>query len=162
MRLPIRAERMDPFHAATLPFRQRHVKGFVADRATDLMTSTGYIASMATDRIRQKSAGRDREPLFLEEHIAAKQWGSEAANTILAKKTGRNRVTIWKWRNNARNLKEHHLAELADALGLDDPSDLRRPPGRPSLDRMLDKAPDNVRADIYQYALDKLVGTTRR
>jgi transcriptional regulator with XRE-family HTH domain len=115
---------------------------------------------MATDRIRQKAAGRTRDPLFLDQHIAKKEWG-EHANAELAKKTGRDRATIWKWRNAPHKLKEAHLAELAAALDLDDPSDLRRPPDRPSLDRMLDEAPPEVQADVYRYALGKLVNSKK-
>lgn len=120
------------------------------------------IAVMATG-IRGKAAGRQRDPNFLEEHLALKGWG-DSANAELAKRTGRDRVTIWKWRklaNGPRGLSGARLAELAAALDPDDPPDLTRPPGRPSLDAMLDDAPDSIRADIYQYALGKLVAVKK-
>lgn len=111
---------------------------------------------MATG-IRKKAAGRRREPLFLEEHIAKKGWG-DSANAELAKRTGRDRVTIWKWRKHPQNLKEAHLAELAAALDPDDPPDLRQHPDRPSLDRMVAKVPEDLRETIYDVVIRMVAG----
>ena len=99
-------------------------------------------------RIRGKAAGRRREPLFLEEHIAKKEWG-ESANVEHAKRTGRDRITMWKWRRHPHNLKEAQLAELADALDLEGPDDLRHHPDRPSLDKMVSRVPDDLQDAIY-------------
>ena len=61
-----------------------------------------------------------------------------------------SRTTVWRWAKEQWRLDPGKLEALAEAIGLDSPVDLYRPPGRQSIDGVLGNAPE----EVYQATLD--------
>lgn len=69
---------------------------------------------------------------------------------ILGGNLGVSRTTVWRWANEQWRLDPGKIEALADAIGLDSPVDLYRPPGRESIDGVL----GNATEEVYQATLD--------
>lgn len=63
----------------------------------------------------------------------------------VATRIGVDRATVHRWRKEQNRLNPIKIATLAEALDIS-PQDFWRPPARPSLDAIVDKASDEVRA----------------
>lgn len=103
---------------------------------------------MATPRI-----GRQRQA-----HIYLKEWmeARGLSDEKVASRLGIDRTTVWKWRTQPRRLTRDKIASLAVILDIE-PMELYRPPSRPSLDALVQDAPE----DIQKMAVDivrRLVG----
>jgi transcriptional regulator with XRE-family HTH domain len=95
--------------------------------------------------------------LYIREHREAKGLSLEELGGRITlhdkhgEKQGVERNTVWRWENDPKRLDPFKIAAIAYALGLDDWTELARPPGVRSLDAMLADQPDDVRdtaADI--------------
>lgn len=103
---------------------------------------------MATARI-----GRlDRLQLYITEHLRSKDLSDERA----AGRIGVDRATVFKWRKNPYKLSQEQLEILAKACDLKDFRDFYRPPGRPSVDAVIDAAPAEVQ-DMITDVVQRLV-----
>lgn len=71
----------------------------------------------------------------------------------LAKLVGVERVTVTRWRNRKQHPERHMIPRIAAAFDIE-PEELWRPPkpGRPSVDRMLKGAPDDVVQEVADHA----------
>jgi transcriptional regulator with XRE-family HTH domain len=102
------------------------------------------LAGMAT-RIRKGA----RPHLYIVEWRESRGLGQDA----LANRMGVDRTTIWRWETGKRQVKPEIQAQIADALGLERPEDLWRPPaGRPSIDALLSNVPDDDFAMVEDMA----------
>jgi transcriptional regulator with XRE-family HTH domain len=81
-----------------------------------------------------------RAHLYIEEWIKFRGLSDETVGNRL----GRARETIWRWRTEQHRLNPEKLAELASALDIE-PQDFYRPPSRPSIDALVEDAPDDLR-----------------
>lgn len=88
--------------------------------------------------IRTKSGGR-RRYLYITERMESMGLG----DADVAGRVGVARETIYRWRTEQHRLNPEKIASLADALNCH-PTDLWKRPGRPSLDAMIEDAPDDV------------------
>lgn len=113
---------------------------FVADTATDLLPTRGYISGMATPRIGRKSHAH----IYLAEWLEYRGLSDEKA----AGRLGIDRTTVWKWKTQPRRLTRDKIASLAAILDIE-PEELYRPPGRPSLDAMIKDAPPEVQSMVF-------------
>jgi hypothetical protein len=120
----------------SLPVQQLRVKGDnVAKLVRDLFQVWDYVSRMVT-RI---GSGR-RAHLYVREWIEFRGLSDETVGNRL----GRARETIWRWRTEQHRLNPEKLAELASALDIE-PQDFFRPPSRPSIDALVESAPDDLR-----------------
>jgi transcriptional regulator with XRE-family HTH domain len=104
------------------------------------------IAGMATE-----TKGTGRKPptappaklvkAYLNEHMTALNVG----NAELARKLGRDRASVTRWRKSDRRISLPQLGLIARALGIE-PEELLRPPtpDRPSIDKILRDKPDST------------------
>jgi transcriptional regulator with XRE-family HTH domain len=83
--------------------------------------------------------------LFLKEHREAK--GVSAS--VMAGRLGIGRESVYRVERELWRVNSAKQAQWAEALGLE-PEELWRPPGRPSLDAMIQSAPD----DVQRLAID--------
>lgn len=81
-----------------------------------------------------------RPHLYIQEHQDAKGLGDEK----LGNRLGVSRQTIFRWKKEQWRLDPDKMAALAEALDLDGPPDLYRPPERPSIDAIMDDAPQSL------------------
>lgn len=97
----------------------------------------GYVTVMVTHI--HKNA---RPRLFLKEHRKAKEMSPE----IMAGRLGIERESVHRWEREWWRVSPPKQQQYADALGID-PAELwrpPRPPERPSIDQMLQDAPDEL------------------
>lgn len=87
-----------------------------------------------------------RAHLYIEEHMEAKGLSFED----IGGRMGVSRTTVWRWAKEQWRLDPGKMEALADAIGLDAPQDLFRPPSRPSIDAILADAPQ----EMYEATLD--------
>jgi transcriptional regulator with XRE-family HTH domain len=99
----------------------------------------GYVSSMVT-----VGSGHAIRRLFLKEHRQAK--GVSAAE--MARRMGIERESLYRLEREPRRLNSEKQAEYAIALDIE-PADLWRPPGRPSLDALLNETPDDLRRMVF-------------
>jgi hypothetical protein len=122
--------------SALLPNQQRAVNRlFVAALVRDASQAWGYVSTMVT-RIGPRRPRR----LYVKEWMDFKGLSDEQVGNRL----DRARETIWRWRTEQHRLNPEKLAELASALDIE-PQDFYRPPQRPSLDAIVESAPDDLR-----------------
>lgn len=81
-----------------------------------------------------------RRRLFLKEHREAKKVGPE----VMAGRLNIDRVSVHRWEREPQRMTPGKQEAYAHALGLE-PEDLWRPPGTPSVDSLLARAPDELR-----------------
>lgn len=146
MFFPVSDERMD-FHAAFVPIRYLAVNSLGAGSVRDALGRGGYCTAMVT-QIRKGA----RRHLYIEEWMAYRGLSDER----LANRLGVARETVTRWRGQQHRLNPDKIAAIASALDCD-PTELWRPPDRPSLDAIMKDAPKDVQdmaADIVQ----RLVG----
>lgn len=87
--------------------------------------------------------------LYIDEWIAAKDSSYEKIGGQL----GVSRTTVWRWSKEQHRLKPGKIAALADALQIETQDFYRLPPSkpeRPSIDKLLEDAPD----DDFQAIID--------
>jgi len=84
-----------------------------------------------TTRIGRKSKAH----LYVREHVETAIANGLSIEAI-AGRIGVVRQTVWKWVDQPQRLEPSKLIQLADALDLDDVTDLWRPPGKSILDLM--------------------------
>lgn len=107
-----------------------------------------YVAEMVTARIY-----KSRRRLFLKEHREAKGLSAEQ----MAGRMEMTRESIYRCEREPRRLNSEDLANWAYACGVE-PEELWRPPGYPSLDRLVDNASDEVKemaADIVRRLVNR-------
>ncbi len=80
-----------------------------------------------------------RTHLYIDEWMRERDLTDEA----LGLRMGKSRVTVWRWRSEQHRLNPGKIAAIAEALDLA-PSELWRPPGRPSLDALVQDEGDEV------------------
>lgn len=90
-------------------------------------------------------------------HLYIEEWMQHLGLTdeSLGLKMDKSRVTVWRWRTEQKRLNPDKIAAIAGALGLSS-VDLWRPPWRPSLDAIVQDAPDEIvqkAADIVRIVL---------
>lgn len=96
-------------------------------------------------------------------HLYVTEWREYRGLTLkqLAERVGVEENTIWRWEKEQHRLNPEKQALLAHHLDIES-RDLHRPPpgphDRPSLDRMLEGAPD----DVFDMAADLVKRLTRR
>lgn len=96
-----------------------------------------YVTGMVT-RIYQKRRNR----LFIKEW--QDKWGLSAET--MASRLGIERESYYRLLREPHRINTERLEQLAEAMGHNmSPTDFYRPPERPSLDAMLEKAPDELR-----------------
>ena len=81
-------------------------------------------------------------------HLYVKEWREARGLSLeaLGGRLGVEKNTVWRWENEQHRLNPEKQAALADALNLDSPSDLWRPPtSRPSLDAIAEGASEEVK-----------------
>lgn len=78
-----------------------------------------------------------RTHLYIEEHMEAKNLSFDD----LGGRLGVSRTTVWRWAKEQWRLDPPKMDALADAIGLSSAQDLYRRPERPSIDGLLDDAP---------------------
>lgn len=93
-------------------------------------------------------------------HVYLAEWLEHlgVSNEDLGGRLNVSRTTVWRWQKEQWRLNTPKLVAIADALGLDDHRHLTRPPHRPSIDAILETAPD----DIYRAMLEHAKNLTRR
>jgi transcriptional regulator with XRE-family HTH domain len=84
---------------------------------------------------------RLKRRLFLKEHREAQGVSAQ----VMAEKLAIERESVYRLEREPWRVNSEKQAEFAHALGLE-PEDLWRPPGTPSLDAIVQSAPDDVRA----------------
>lgn len=79
-------------------------------------------------------------------HLYVKEWmdARGLSDEKLGNRLGVARETVWRWRTEQHRLNPEKLAQLASALDIE-PQDFYRPPTRPSLDAIVEDAPDDLR-----------------
>lgn len=80
-------------------------------------------------------------------HLYIKEWmdARGLSDEKVANRVGVARETIYRWHNEQHRLNPEKIAQLADALDME-PAEFYRPPGRQSLDAMVQNVPDDVQA----------------
>lgn len=68
----------------------------------------------------------------------------------LANRLGVSAMTVSRWERSAVNMNTAVMAAVAEALDLDDPRDILRPPDEPSADALLRGQPDDVRDQVFK------------
>lgn len=114
------------------------------------------IANMATD-----SPGKPRKAkLYIDEWFEHRG----VNDTYVASVIGRDRTTVWKWRNKPSRLDPGKMELLAGALGIE-PNQLYGPPSAPpppppaeSLDEIVKDYPDDLKKKAA--AMVRLLGRT--
>lgn len=112
--------------------------------------STGSIPAIVAGMVTRPK--RQKRKLFLKEHREAQ--GISA--TLMGEKLGIERESVYRLEREPWRVNSEKQAEYAHALGLE-PEDLWRAPGTPSLDAMVQSAPDDVRrmaADIVRRLME--------
>ena len=84
---------------------------------------------------------RVKRRLFLKEHREAQ--GISAS--LMGEKLGIERESVYRLEREPWRVNSEKQAEYARALGIE-PEELWRPPGTPSLDAMVQSAPEDIRA----------------
>lgn len=107
-----------------------------------------YVAKMVTTRIHKSVRPR----LFLKEHRKAKGVTAEAMGGRL----GIERESVHRLERQPESASYSRQVAYAEALGIE-PEDLRWPPGTPSLDGIVKKAPPEVQAMVADIVL-RMVG----
>jgi transcriptional regulator with XRE-family HTH domain len=82
--------------------------------------------------------------LFLKEHREAK--GLSASE--MGEKLGIERESVYRLEKKYLGVSSQKQAEYARALGIE-PEELWRPPDNPSLDAIMSRAPEDVRASVH-------------
>jgi Helix-turn-helix domain len=100
-----------------------------------LVPAAAIVAGMVTRPKRLKRR------LFLKEHREAQGVSAQ----VMAEKLAIERESVYRLEREPWRVNSEKQAEFAHALGLE-PEDLWRPPGTPSLDAIVQSAPDDVRA----------------
>jgi transcriptional regulator with XRE-family HTH domain len=81
-------------------------------------------------------------------HLYLDEWFSDRGlnDEKVAARIGVDRTTVWKWRKNQSRLDPDRIAALAEALNCKPKQlwGLPPDPGRPSIDALLEDAPDDV------------------
>lgn len=107
------------------------------ENVTDLVSVSyqelSYDAGMATPKSKPS-----RRRLFLAEHREA----AELSADDVAEALGIDRVSVYRWERQQHRLNPDKQTAYAHAVGVE-PEDLWRRPGRPSVDGMLAKVPDD-------------------
>lgn len=86
--------------------------------------------------------------VYLREHRKAKNLRAVAMAEVL----GIERESYYRLEREFLTLSAREMIDLADALGLEDPTDLWRPPGgHPSIDAMIQDADENTREAITDF-----------
>lgn len=97
-------------------------------------------------RIRKGATPR----VYLREHRKAKNLRA----IDMAERLGIEEKSYYRLEREFLTLNAREMIELADALGLDKPEDLWRPPGGPpSIDAMIQDADDETKAAIADFVL---------
>lgn len=91
--------------------------------------------------------------LFLKEHRKAKRVTAEA----MAGRLGIERESVHRLERVPERLSYEKQVEYAEALGIE-PEDLRYPPGRPSLDGLVKKAPPELQTMVADVVLRLVAG----
>ena len=94
-------------------------------------------------------AGR-KQHLYIEEHMAAKT--PPATPASIASRLEIHRATVGKWLKKGQRISLDELERLALALDLESWKVFLRPPGRESVDDLIDDAPDFERETVLQLA----------
>ncbi len=95
-----------------------------------------YVTGMVT-RIHKGNRGR----LFLKEHRKAKGMSAE----VMAGRLGIERESVHRLERDPQRVTFERQLAYASALNIE-PEELWRPPGTPSLDALVSKAPDDIQA----------------
>jgi len=83
--------------------------------------------------------------LYLREHREAKGISAET----MGERLGIERESVYRLENKHWGVSSQKQAAYAAALGLE-PEELWRPPGDPTLDAIVSRAPEDVQADIQR------------
>lgn len=97
---------------------------------------------MLTNMVTRILTGK-RQHLYISEHMEAKN----LSDIDVGGRLGVSRVTVYRWRTKQRQLNPEKIAALAEAIDVD-PRQLWSPPGRPSVDAILQDAPIEVVAEV--------------
>lgn len=86
--------------------------------------------------------------VYLREHRKAKNLRAVA----MAERLGIEEKSYYRLEREFLTLNAREMIELADALGLEDPTELWRPPnGHPSIDAMIQDADENTREAVTDF-----------
>lgn len=125
------------------------VKPFVAEAVHDASRWRGYSTAMVTTqrpkKPRAKTAAKRQKWLFIKEHMDANNVSDDKA----AKEIGVARETVYRWHTEQWRLDPGKIAQLAKAVGIK-PGEFYSPPGRRSLDAIVQDAPD----EVHEMAVD--------
>lgn len=89
-----------------------------------------------------------RTHLYIEEHQEARGLSDEK----LGNRLDVSRQTIHRWKREQWRLDPLKMAALAEALDLEGPQDLYRPPTRPSIDAIMMDAPQSLYDAMVEHA----------
>jgi transcriptional regulator with XRE-family HTH domain len=99
-------------------------------------------------RIRKHARGH----LYVDEWLEAKGLSYQ----MVADRLDTSRTTVWRWAKEQHRLDPGKMAALARAMGMERAEDFfRRPPpkpDRPSIDKLLENAPDDDFMDVLKHA----------
>ena len=93
--------------------------------------------------------GGGRKPhLYITEHMEAKK----VSNADIARRLDIHRSTVGKWIEKGTQISVHELEQLAYAMDFDSWRRFLRPPGRESVDELIDDAPEYDRETVLHLA----------
>lgn len=92
-----------------------------------------------------------RTHLYIEEWMEAHK-PKPISFDDLGGRLGVSRTTVWRWAKEQWRLDPGKMAALAEALGLNSPQDLFRRPERPSIDAILEDAPQETYDALVDFA----------
>jgi len=81
-------------------------------------------------------------------HLYIEEWMEKRGlnDAGLGNRMGVSATTVWRWRNEQHRLDPGKIANIANALDLDDPRDLFSPPARPVIPHLDQLADDDYKA----------------
>lgn len=86
-------------------------------------------------------------------HLYIEEWMEHRGlnDSRMGERIGVDRATVHRWRNEQHRLNPSKIAKLADALDIDS-TDLYRLPARPSIDAIVEGAPEEVQSMVVDIA----------